>query len=373
MESFNLKSHKKIAISPACFLKEAGSPVSDFTIPEIEEMATYLGYYSDRTTGSHRSWVNRQTGRSFPHKNIKGRNPGYSFYAGLKEHGFTKKQIQYYRDHSKELIKEKKDFLKENPNAVFVPRLEPKPETITPAQATPPSPPEQDTSKELPTDWDNPVYKGMWDQIKEEVGQWVDDENFDDEILAWLSNHYGVPAEELRKRMVFATLKKNWYKKAILIPVTNSFKKQAQTIYRMSIDEWESIFKPIEVHPEGSWNGWMLETYGEDLIRATNAGRYQPDNIWTILDSQLIVSGYQTVNRFGYILTRHPFNPDYAIEVYDEDAAELDGNPEGNDRPEEDYQAKQYQEIPVAVQKTQKEIQRQILDDAMRIYKQRKK
>jgi hypothetical protein len=215
MESFNLKSHKKSGNTLACLLKEAGSPVSDFNISEIEEMARFLGYYPDRQVGTHKSWVNPSTGRTLTYKNVKGQNPGHSFYAALRENGFSKEQIQYYCDNRKKLQRDRRAFLKDN-STPYVPNLDPvKKEIVEPE-------PKPEENKKSLVDWSNPVYKEMWDQIKSEVGQWINDDNFDQEILEWLSNHYGVPKEELEKRIVLKTAKTNWYEKASIIRETGS-------------------------------------------------------------------------------------------------------------------------------------------------------
>lgn len=212
MESFNLKTHKKVGYSLSCLIKLAGSPVNDFNLSEIEEMAKYLGYVPDRQSGTHKTWTNPSNGKSLTYKNVKGQNPGHSFYAALKENGFSRNQIEYYCKNRKELQREKRAFLRENPNSPYTPRLSPSQEPV----ASPIEP-----VKEKQIDWDNPAYREMWEHIKSEVGQWIDDANFDQEILEWLSGHYGVPKEELQKRLVL-TAKRNWYEKATIIRETGS-------------------------------------------------------------------------------------------------------------------------------------------------------
>ena len=78
----------------------------------------------------------------------------------------------------------------------------------------------------------------------------------------------------------------------------------------LDYDEWESIYKPIKNHldPNASFNGYMFETYGDELTFIQGAN----DNvIWTYGDGDdggtYIWSGYSFVNRIGYFITERPW------------------------------------------------------------------
>lgn len=112
---------------------------------------------------------------------------------------------------------------------------------------------------------------------------------------------------------------------------TFNLKKFSQTdrmpYYQMSLESWEETFKPVVVHPEGVWGGWMLDySDEEDLTIIQNTERSMPEYLWTILDNQTIMNGYYTVNRFGYIITEVPYANNVIIEVSDDEANELDNH-----------------------------------------------
>lgn len=140
--------------------------------------------------------------------------------------------------------------------------------------------------------------------------------------------------------------------------VFNLKKFSQSNLRRMEIEEWENIFKPVVVHPNGSFNGWMLETYGEDLDQARRIARNRPDFIWTIMDNQLIVNGFHTVNRFGYIITQFPYNAEFTIEVYDSELEEL----------EKKYDEENKDEEPEV--ETPKSFEKQILEDSLRLFEE---
>jgi len=371
MESFNLKNHKKISPGFSCILKEAGSPVSGFNISDVEEMARFLGYYPDRQSGTHKTWVNRDNGKTITYKNVNGQNPGHSFYAALKENGFTKEQIQYYVDNRKKLQREKRAFLRENKGVPYVPNLSPS-QTVLESE-----PVAEIENKKSLVDWSNSAYKEMWDQIKSEVSEWVDDDNFDQEVLEWLSNHYGVPKEELEKRIVLAS-KKKWYEKSILF-----FEKQAQAVEIIEFEDWIERYEPITMRPGGEFDGYMLETYGDDLEVVEGFVKDLNNIVWTILDNQVIVNGFHTVNRFGYIITRKPWAEGSNIEVHDRELEDLDRSWEEENNlvdeelmnpnmlPSQNQTKKPVLEEPV-VEMTEKERHKKVFEDAIKMYRKRK-
>jgi len=78
----------------------------------------------------------------------------------------------------------------------------------------------------------------------------------------------------------------------------------------ITMDEWETQFKPISNHLDTNASfqdengvGIMFETYGDelDLVRRT-----KEQNVWTYVDSDRgteIIAGYHLVNRIGYFIT----------------------------------------------------------------------
>lgn len=78
---------------------------------------------------------------------------------------------------------------------------------------------------------------------------------------------------------------------------------------RLAESDFWNTFKPIRNPSEadGPWDGCFFETYGEDLDFVLDTCKRRPRCVWTILDcdgEQVVVSGYQTVNRFGYLITQ---------------------------------------------------------------------
>ena len=84
-----------------------------------------------------------------------------------------------------------------------------------------------------------------------------------------------------------------------------------------AIDDWEEKYKPIKNHiaPDGSWDGLMFETYGEEV----NFVLAQPDeNVWTWVDGDegtWLISGFAYINRIGYFVTKLPHDGSVALQV----------------------------------------------------------
>jgi hypothetical protein len=85
----------------------------------------------------------------------------------------------------------------------------------------------------------------------------------------------------------------------------------------MTIDEFDEKFRPVK-NPHDSdagWDGCLFGTRGVER----NFVRNQPANkVWTLLSYGLLVSGYQLVDRVGYLVT----------EVAWEEEISVDENPE---------------------------------------------
>lgn len=71
-------------------------------------------------------------------------------------------------------------------------------------------------------------------------------------------------------------------------------------------------YKPIE-NPIGEnvpFDGFMFETYGEELDFVQKRYEKAPGTVWTILDGEkgsYLASGYHFVNRLGYMVTENPY------------------------------------------------------------------
>lgn len=90
-------------------------------------------------------------------------------------------------------------------------------------------------------------------------------------------------------------------------------------------DQFISTYKPVKnpFNPNASWDGAMLETYGQEHEHVQKAVAAAPGTVWTVLDcdgSLIVGSGYHHVNRIGYILTEVPVPEGQTIETIDEDA-----------------------------------------------------
>jgi hypothetical protein len=87
---------------------------------------------------------------------------------------------------------------------------------------------------------------------------------------------------------------------------------------KLSFDKWFDKYRPIKnpFNPEGSCEGTMFETYGEELafVQARNN-----DLVWTQVEvdgKMYIIPGFHRVNRFSYYITELPWtDPDIEIKV----------------------------------------------------------
>jgi hypothetical protein len=82
----------------------------------------------------------------------------------------------------------------------------------------------------------------------------------------------------------------------------------------LQLDEetWERTYKPFInfFDSNASWNGWLFETYGEELKYVM---AQEPKYIWTLVEYEGIcslVNGISHVNRLGFILCSEPWEED---------------------------------------------------------------
>ena len=96
-----------------------------------------------------------------------------------------------------------------------------------------------------------------------------------------------------------------------------------QTGRLITWDQFEAEFKPRQnlLTKRSDYNGWKYETYGDHDAFIRMFARTNPENVWTIIDGDegiVIGSGWQYVNRMGYIITELPRKAGESITVQDE-------------------------------------------------------
>jgi hypothetical protein len=95
-------------------------------------------------------------------------------------------------------------------------------------------------------------------------------------------------------------------------------------VKQISWDEFEEKYKPLQNHLDdnASVNGWMYETYGEELKHVMKVAKQDINRVWTFITVDgvpSITSGYHLVNRMGYIITEIGIEDEEVIDVFDED------------------------------------------------------
>jgi hypothetical protein len=86
-------------------------------------------------------------------------------------------------------------------------------------------------------------------------------------------------------------------------------------------DAFLARFKPVPNHidPNGGFDGYMFETFGEELVHVQAQDR---NLVWTVLDcdGQLrIESGFHFVNRLGYLIASVPTESTHTYSVICDD------------------------------------------------------
>lgn len=96
----------------------------------------------------------------------------------------------------------------------------------------------------------------------------------------------------------------------------------------ISWEQFESEYKPQQNHitKREEFNGWLFETYGDDLEYIKTVAKESPERVWTIVgpDVLSVINGFHYVNRFGYIITELPADlMDVVCVIDEEDQEEL--------------------------------------------------
>lgn len=94
---------------------------------------------------------------------------------------------------------------------------------------------------------------------------------------------------------------------------------------RLNWEEFCSRFQPVKNHLDANapFDGFMFETYGDELAFVEEANANRPLNVWTIVEDDdgglVAVDGMHWVNRFGFIVTDLPREPGTSFVVADDD------------------------------------------------------
>lgn len=93
--------------------------------------------------------------------------------------------------------------------------------------------------------------------------------------------------------------------------------------YTLTIEKFDREYRPL-LNPfddNASWDGCMLETYGEELDHVKTVLQHAPLRVWTIVEDDygnpVLTNGFHYVNRIGYVVTVNPAPEDVFINVVD--------------------------------------------------------
>lgn len=92
---------------------------------------------------------------------------------------------------------------------------------------------------------------------------------------------------------------------------------------KMTIEDFDEKFQPINNHIVGDESIFHFETYGEELDFVL---KQDNNKIWTIVDgssdsNMYLITGYHLVNRVGYVVCENAWIEDMEI-LYHEDLEE---------------------------------------------------
>ena len=89
---------------------------------------------------------------------------------------------------------------------------------------------------------------------------------------------------------------------------------------KVTEDNFDEVFKPQQNHLDdnASFNGWMYETYGEELDYVFNLAK-TTKKVWTIIegddDTMFYVAGFHYVNRLGFIVCEVEYAEETEIQL----------------------------------------------------------
>jgi len=85
----------------------------------------------------------------------------------------------------------------------------------------------------------------------------------------------------------------------------------------MGYAQWVKKYRPIKCSENAPVDGYMFETFDEELKAVQRAYKKDPRCVWTLLAPPgfvrhwVISSGYHYVDRLGYFITEVPFEGDF--------------------------------------------------------------
>jgi len=95
------------------------------------------------------------------------------------------------------------------------------------------------------------------------------------------------------------------------------------TVSEITIEQFWREYRP-QLNPyndNASWDGCMLETYGDEFTLVKNTFEFSPERVWTIIEDDdgdpILTNGFHYVNRIGYVVTSRPAPADTFINVID--------------------------------------------------------
>ena len=89
---------------------------------------------------------------------------------------------------------------------------------------------------------------------------------------------------------------------------------------KVTEDNFDEVFKPQQNHLDdnASFNGWMYETYGEEVEYVFNLAK-TTKKVWTIIegdnDTMFYVAGFHYVNRLGFIVCEVEYAEEMEIQL----------------------------------------------------------
>ena len=98
-------------------------------------------------------------------------------------------------------------------------------------------------------------------------------------------------------------------------------KLKAAVRHTMTYDRWVKTYRPIKCGENAPVDGYMFETFGEELKVVQRAYEKDPRCVWTLVtpgccNHWYISSGYHYVDRMGYFVTEVPFEGDFLVIKY---------------------------------------------------------
>lgn len=94
---------------------------------------------------------------------------------------------------------------------------------------------------------------------------------------------------------------------------------------QLTWDEFAARFRPKKnpIDPNASYEGCLLETYGEEGTFVSMMNEIAPETVWTVVEDDdgnlVVVDGLHWVNRHGYLVTENGRGPNESFVVIDSD------------------------------------------------------